>query len=380
MPVHDYDPGSIVGRDDLVRKLIQRIFSNLPGDRGLYLEGPAKRGKSWCVCRLREMLNDPVAFQASVPAQTSIAVVLYTHTSSEKNGKPFDPLWLMAQLWCELRPHLPNLFWPTHVPSGISPVQAVYDQFVQDGRDAEVLSAIVKNELNSIGQPLYLVVLVDGLDEFSYLQRFEREFLASLGLSDRVLTVASRRSQARGIAWETYALRRIVPEEAYSLEPLSVAAAEEQLKRLLGGQASLVNRLMQEFRFYRWQNPGVNKLLIEYAIKNSAQAELVSAVDIRSCLLEMTKSGLYQQPIADQDLDWLISVVRKQSIDGSKAIAIHKLDGALALAAGRSVGNNERNKWLGRLKDRALVELRDSSLCRVHEEVAALCREKEPKA
>lgn len=382
MPVDDYDRGSCFGRDEIVDAIISLVFSDRPQYRGLLIEGPANRGKSWVVCRTRDKLTDPAELSAIIPDAPPVAVCLFTHRSGYRNGRSFDPLWLMAEVWWALYAYLPNLFWPKNLPADAAKDQAIvalYDLFVRDRREATDLIALVDEELGKALSPVCLAVLVDGLDEFDDLKIFERQFLEPLARSPAVIVIASRRSQVRGASWVTFLLRTITRDTPFDIARLDLNAAIKQIDTYFSAHNSSLKftNLQPLFKYYVWQNPGANKHFSDNAINNrkATNPHLISTADIHKCILVLSTSGRYPSPISTQDFDWLIAVVRGFPQIGVTEVLIHKLNPVLSQAAGRNVSDKERNEWLGRLQERGIVVLRKSGQCLIHEEFAALCQE-----
>lgn len=380
MPVEDYRPESCFGRDGIVDRVILEALAGKPTHRGLFLQGPANRGKSWVICRLRDKLMDAVALAAllsntPVPPPPPVVVCLFTHDSGRQAGS-FDSLWLVAEVWESLRRYRPGLLWPGNLAPGADKkeaIQALYDLFVQDGRGTAALIAVLDEELKKGGATVSLVLLVDGLDEFRELRRFEREFLEPLARSDEVLVIASRRSNVRGASWDTFLLRRITREQPIDLDQLDPTAARRQLDSYFSEQQSQLqfDDLEPLFNHYAWQNPGANRRFADDAIANDQQRtpRLIMRENVERCVLELSRSARHPQPIAHQDLDWLVTVVRAVSHIGSAGEAPHKLKVILGAS------DKECNDWLGRLQERGIVMLQKSGKCLVHEEFASLCRE-----
>lgn len=382
MPVSDYDSSSFVGRDDLVEEVIRRAFGVPPQSRSVLIEGPANRGKSWLLCRTHEKLNDPLLYSPIISSCPPIATFLFT----AEDGLPFDPLWLVACIWWALHPHLPSLFWPTNLTGGAdktSAIRLLHDFFTRDGSDGQTLIFQIKGALDAAASPVLLALLVDGLDEFEQLDPFERQFVEPLFRSPQVRVIATRRSQVLTAHWGTFSLRPQKKDEPISLARLSAKDAEDQINKQFRRKGSPLSfaDLTPLFNHYAWQNPGANARFVDCAITNHASGarRLIMRDDIRTCLLELSKSGRFAEAILESDLDWLGAVVRQFPSIGSSEVPTYALNVALAAAAGRPVGDLERNAWIGRLQDRAIVVRRTNGQCLVHEEFAALCQEWEEK-
>lgn len=388
MPVSDYDRDSFVGRDDLAEQIVRRICTAPPQKRSLLIEGPANRGKSWLLCRANEKLVDHQSLTALIPGCPRVATLLFDKKDETREAQsPFDPLWLVACLWWELR----DLWGPLQLfqPNGLATGGAraagrghLHAVFRQLGADAQSLLLQVTKALASANGQYLLALLADGLDELSFLSEIERQFVEPLSRSPYVRIVASRRTQVPAARWMTFSVRPQGREEetTISVERLSVEDAEEQLNRyfMREGAALRFADLAALFQHYRWQNPGANRRFADDAIVNQrgGAPRLVTEENVRACLLQLSRSHRYDAPISDEDFAGLLAVVASFPAIGTSEVPAHDLNAVLAAAAGRaSLGDKERNEWLGRLQDRGIVVRRKNGQCLVHEEFAALCQE-----
>jgi len=375
MPVSDYDSASFVGRNDIVDEVIRRALTTPALIRSLLIEGPANRGKSWVLCRTHEKLIDPAAVASIIPNSPPVAICLY----SSDDARPFEPLRLVASVWWALHPYFPSLFWPTGLPDTTikdTAIQALHSFFRQNNFDAQSLLSVATQDLDTASPPILLVLLVDGLDEFDQLDAFERQFVEPLFRSPNVRVVASRRSHVHTARWTTFSLRP-KKDGSINLDRLNAHDAEDQITRHFGrcGSPLTYAELNASIKHYAWQNPGANRRFADCAIEKQVTQRLITSDNVRSCLLQLSTSGRFSNPISDNDFDWLTAVVKHFPSIGSSEVPAHALNAVLEATAQRPVGDFERNEWLGRLQDRAIVMRRNSGQCLVHDEFAALCQE-----
>lgn len=391
MPINDYDGNSFFGRDDVANAIIQHALdaqADTQHCRSLLIEGPANRGKSWLLCRVRErcQLTSPQAPQAqshgqpaNPPQVTSpVAVCLFT----KDHAQSLDLYDLVARLWAALYPCVPALLWPQSILDGDEEeikVRKLSDFFHQSPSDAARLIEVVIQELEGTRPPAYLVVLVDGLDEFERgdLERFEREFLSPLFRSSRVRLIASRRSEVVTHTWKSYLVR--LHTHLRPLEAFPAIAAEQQVDNRFqhaGSPLRFATDLRPLFKFYEGQNPGANTFFVRCALSHRASGhrELVTYDEIKACVLELSRSGQYTTPIADQDFEWLNTIVKQFPEIGKMGAPRHEFNPVL-----NGISDKERNDWLGRLQERGIVVVELNGLCKVHEEFVALCQEWEAR-
>lgn len=375
----DYHRDRFVGREDVVDTVIRRAIGPPPQNRSLLIEGPANRGKSWLLRRTDEKLRDRTALAAIVPDCPTLAPCLFIRDDAQQ---PFDPLRLIARIWWALSPFVANLPLPGDLAGSTDDTTAITHittHFSQNAAEPQSLLAITTQVLDALHGQLLLVLLVDGLDEFAQLDQFERQFVEPLYRSAHVRVIASRRSQVYTAKWSTFALRPQRKDEPISLDRLSIQAAEDQIQRHFHYKKSPLQfgDLSPLVRHYAWQNPGANRMFADAAVANhtSGAARLITSQDVRVCVLELSKSSRFAEPIADHDFDWLTAVVRAFPQIGGGEVPTHHLNDVLRATVGRPVGDYERNEWLGRLQERGIVVRSHNGQCRVHEEFAALCQE-----
>lgn len=379
MPVSDYESTSFVGRDDIVDDVIQRAFSVNSQSRIIMIEGPANRGKSWLLCRTQEKLQNSATRAATALNYPPIVPCFFT----SDHASPFEPLRLIAWVWWFLHPYLSDLSLPAHITDSTQTANAVeilHNQFIRDGADAQTRILQVTNKIEAATSPIILALLVDGLDEFDDPELFVRHFVEPLVRSPNVRLVVSLRSQVRTARWQTFSIRRLLrKDDQISLGHFDVLDAKEQINRyfeLQGAPLSFAN-LVPLFRHYTWQNPGANRRLADCAIANQNRGAqtLISGDDVRDCLMHLSLSNRFDHPISGADFDWLTAVVGSFPTIGSSEVPSHKLNEVLTKVAQHHVGDLERNAWIGRLQERAIVVHCPNGQCLVYEEFAALCQE-----
>lgn len=377
MPVSDYDSNGFFGHDDFVDDMILRALDPSAQRRNFLIEGPANRGKSWALCRIREKLQSPVLLQSIVASQQPVATYLLTRDDTV----PFDPLHLVACIWWALHPYLSNLFWPQGLPDNADKNQAIpllYNFFTSNNLEAERLIYNVAQELGTAKPSVIFVLLVDGLDEFDPLDPVEREFVALLFRSNNVRVIGSRRSEVVTASWKTYSLR-LQKQDLFILPLLDPQDAVRQIDWYLQNRGSNLSfaDLQKKLSRYAWQNPGANRHLAYYASLKApgSPSDLITDGDVRQCLLELSKSSRFPDTISDQDFHWLTTIVRQFPTIGTSEVPTHHLNQELETVAQRAIEDWERNAWLGRLQERGIVVRAKSGQCRVHPEFAALCQE-----
>jgi hypothetical protein len=376
MPIEDYNAAAFFGRYEIVERVIGQAldpYADQKLRRSQLLEGPAKRGKSWVICGIRDRLRHPPsspttpADEAAPPTPLRAAVCLFTNN----DVKALDLHTLVAKVWLALNPYVP----PLSLMHSVSPAdpeatqtRKLRDFLFRSNSDVAQLIAITIRELEGTTPPVYLVVLADGLDEFGALEPFERTFLQDLFSSDRVRLVASRRSEVFTAGWKTRLIRRQTYNQ--SLDTFPSAAAEQQLNSLVPPHG--YRRLSPLFTFYKWQNPGANSFFAERAVANERKqaAALIMRDDVRRCILELSRSARHLDPIAEKDFEHLNAVVKQFPNIGASDVSRHHLNPVLG-----GMGDLERNSWLARLQERGIVMVLTNGLCSVHEEFVALCQE-----
>jgi len=208
MPINNYDSNSFFGRDDVANAIIKQALdgqANAQQSRSQLIESPAKRGKSWLLCRIQELvrhnaLSPPAAQQqqsSTSQTTTRVAVCLFTN----EHAQSLNVCELVAWLWLALYPHFPHLPWPPSILNSDTEQEKISKLcafFQLQQFDTSRLIEVAKEDLENSDPTVYLIILVDGLDEFEKkkLGRFEREFLSVLFSSDKVRVVASRRSES----------------------------------------------------------------------------------------------------------------------------------------------------------------------------------------
>lgn len=384
MSAGNFVKASFFGRDDVVAAVIGQALDPAADDPGLparsqLLEGPARRGKSWVLEGVYDQLSSQPPLQAQPPPPngpqpTYPAVACMFKSQQIPLG---DYHAGVAAVWDALLPRVPTLARPpAFLPSDPQPqrLQQLRAYLQQQNPVWTRLVEVAVEALEQTSPGLYLVILVDGLDEIDPLKldAFEFEFLERLFSCPRVRLVATRRSEVITHGW-----RRTLVKRHTRIKPLTVLppqAAEQQVDDLFQRAASRLrfDDLTRLFRAYRWQNPGANAIFVRQALEQErrGQAPQIGRAEIDACLLELIQPDNPGDPSLAIDLKRLREVAAQHPTIDVQAIPRRLFN--LPLGA---VGDRERDLWLGRLQRRGIILVADKDRFQVHEEFVALCRE-----
>jgi hypothetical protein len=368
-----YDRRIFVGREELIQEIIEQALgpqANIQQYRSQLIEGPARRGKTWLLYRVGEIL-----------VEQSPAIVCF-FSKNDAHYPNLNHYFLAAKLWLSLRNYVPSHLWPTSFSNQAPEAQQLQElhDFLQHTQPdpTRCLETFV-SLLEQTDEIIYLIVLVDALDSFErqQLELFELRFLAQLFNSSKVRLIATRRSEVITHSWKSYQLR--LHTHRKSLRPFNSAEAIQQFNHLLNiARLSLdfSTDLQPLFRYYSGQNPGANTFFIKKVRQNYLNEDtiLISADDIKDCILELSRSGRHSAAISATDLDWLTTVVHNFPSIGSTSVPHPGFSKYLT-----GTSDKVRNDWLGRLQDRGIVVMEINGLVRVHEEFVALCQDFEAK-
>lgn len=311
-----FTPGLFHGRKPEVQAILDSLRSATADKdrrRCIIIEGPSGQGKSWVLSMVDHL--------ASTDRTLGLRTCLLTSKFLKARG--VEPAKLICLVWRTLHDLIPEPLSPAAL-YGLPP----------DALTDELLAAHLTPDLNPTPlyriqqalqqqeQPVYLTLIVDGMDELNpdLLGKLELEFISELFTVPQVRLLSARRIDSPNHMWRLSALRKQrmgfsdgdgpdVRSGIWQLGPLDPEAAILQIedRRAASGIALSADELRAQIDTYEWRSPGVNKALIE-AIARDHDGVTASAIE-RGLREIMNDPQL--EPIGDQNFERLKLLVRR---------------------------------------------------------------------
>ena len=334
------------GRNLEIESAIDVLSKQQVEKRCLYIEGPAKRGKTKFLQRVAKELQERSA-AGSIP-NTKVCLLNGADFRFSADDWERRRYTLLAPLWQTVANSIPLAQWPVELAQHLA--ETTVDESERLLYEARLSpQRIVSSIRTALEQaPLTLFVLmIDALDETDdkILALFEQQVIAPLFSSDLVRLAITRRTNSPIYSLRDWRVRST--ESSYELKPFDAAA--EQIDALLGPAGSFVDLQKQMKSGYSWGNAGANALLAQsYA---AAQPKGISDDAIRDCIKRLMHTPGYTSEEPD---DTLVDKL-DELLDNHPEIVTEGLKKAKIGTNGQMP--HQRNVFSGELQDRGVAYL-----------------------
>jgi len=363
----DFQTKEFIGRNPLVADLVATLIdpaADQQRKRSVILSAPAKRGKTWTLRRVEEVLY----------SHGNIAPCFYTGDDFQNQSAPAFPILsfdLLCPLWKKVHQLVPNLPWPkTILPQDTTEEQHQKLLAYLRGFPLAHLLEAIHTRTNNDHPDLLIVLILDGMDEIAtdILHAFEREFVAPLFRHKRVRLLASRRIVNPSQSWSEF--RPKLQTRHQDLEGFD--SSREQIKRLLknhGVSTNCAHFQAQMKTKYSWSNPGANHFLVRCASRHGGILEKACIEGCIRCLIQASRPlDPARLSLSDDDVILYIGLMVKQFS------AIEKLGAARpdlnAIFGG--VSDDQRDEFLNHFQERGIGYLGDQNNFIIHSDFVEL--------